>query len=276
MALENIVVTRMAGAIGAYVEGIDLTDLSHDEWQLVQDLFTEHQVLTFRDQNFTPESQIAFGKRWGGLHVHPAAPSPEGFPEILVIKADENSKFVAGNAWHTDVSCEVEPPSISMLYMMETPPAGGDTLFSSMYAAYDALPEDIKTAIEGKRALHSSAHIYAGRYNIGPNDSTRGEYPENYHPMVTLHPVTGRKVIFVNQGFTQSIEGMSEEESSRLLRRIYEIQARPEFTCRVHWQPGSLTMWDNRCTHHYAIWDYFPHKRRGHRVTIQGSVPIPA
>ncbi len=268
-----IQINKLSPTIGAEVIGLDLTNLSQDNWRLIDEAFAEHQMLVFRGQDLEPEKQLAFARRFGELHLHPAAPSLEQFPEIMLIHADENSKHVAGNAWHTDVSCDEEPPSITMLYMMELPPIGGDTLFASMYAAYETLSDELKERIAPLRALHSSDHIYTGRYNVGANDSRAGTYPKAYHPMVTTHPVTGRKALFVNQAFTTAIEGMDDDEAQPLLNRLFSHQQKPEFQCRLKWDVGSLAMWDDRCTQHYAIWDYFPQRRHGHRVTVAGTVP---
>jgi alpha-ketoglutarate-dependent taurine dioxygenase len=274
MAYETIEVRKLTPTIGAEIFGVDLgDDLGNQQFQEVHDALMENLVVFFRDQKMTPERHKEFGSRFGRLHLHPAAPSLlDGHPEILVIKADENSKRVAGEEWHSDVSCDPEPPMGSILYMHEVPAnGGGDTLFASMYAAYDGLSAPIKTLLEGMTAIHDGEHVYRGRYGVDDRGKT---FPRAEHPVIRTHPVTGRKALYVNRGFTTRIVQLKRHESAAVLDMLFEHAETPEFQCRFKWQPGSIAFWDNRCVQHHAMWDYFPLRRYGHRVTICGDKPF--
>ena len=222
----------------------------------------------------TPEQQKDFGRRFGKLHIHPASPNLlDGHPEILLIKADQNSKRVAGEVWHSDVSCDPEPPMGSILYMLEPPSnGGGDTMFANMYAAYDALSEPMKRFLEGLTAIHDGEHVYRGRYQYTTDPNK--VFPRAGHPVVRTHPETGRKALFVNRGFTTRIEGLNENEGRALLAMLYDHAETPEFQCRFKWAPGSVAFWDNRAALHHAMWDYQPLSRLAHRVTICGDKPF--
>ena len=259
--------------IGAELHGLDLRDeLADEDVRAVKDALDRHQVVFFRDQSITPEQQLAFGRRFGELHVHPAAPSLlAGHPEILVIHADESSKHVAGENWHSDVSCDPEPPMGSILYMHELPPVGGDTLFASMYAAYEALSEPMKRFLAPLTARHEGEHVYRGRYGVDDKGKT---FPRAEHPVIRTHPVSGRKALFVNGGFTTRIVQLSRPESDAVLGFLFRHVETPEFQCRFRWQVNSVAFWDNRCVQHHAMWDYFPQRRHGHRVTIKGDKPV--
>lgn len=260
--------------IGAEISGIDITQpLQESQIRELQRALAEHQVLFFRDQPFTLEAQKNFGRYFGPLHIHPGAPSPAGHPEILRIHADAESRYVAGENWHSDVSCDAEPPLGSILHLHTVPPQGGDTLFASGYAAYEALSDRLKHYLEGLRATHDGDHVYRGRFkNYGAADSGK-VYPRSQHPVVRTHPVTGRKALFVNPGFTTQIDGIPPKESAALLAFLYEHSTQPEFVVRFRWKPHSVAFWDNRCTQHLAVWDYRPAVRSGYRVTIQGDAP---
>ena len=229
-------------------------------------------MIFFRDQHLTHDQHKDFGRRFGNLALHPASRhSPEGHPEILTIHADENSKHVAGEEWHSDVSCDDTPPLGSILYLTEIPPVGGDTLFASMYAAYDGLSPAMQQFLSGLVAIHDGEHVYRGRYNF---DDRGKAFPKAEHPIVRTHPVTGRKALFVNRGFTTRIKGLSRLESESLLRMLYRHVETPEFHCRFRWQQNSVAFWDNRCVQHHAMWDYFPQRRHGYRVTVEGDRPF--
>ena len=203
----------------------------------------EWQVLVFRNQELTREQHKDFGRSFGPLHVHPLHQSSEykggHDPEILVVKTTQKSKYTAGDGWHTDVSCDEQPPMASMLYIKEIPEcgSGGDTLFADMYRAYETLSERMQQLIR--------------------------------------HPETGRKALFVNSGFTSHIRGLRRWESRGLLDMLFErVATTVSLTCRVRWEPNTLTLWDNRCTQHHAVWDYYPQSRFGERVSIVGSRPV--
>jgi taurine dioxygenase len=259
---------------GAEVRGIDLAQpLDDAKVEALAQALARHCVLFFRDQSLTPEQQKAVGRRFGRLHLHPAYPDIlEGHPEIMIIRADEHSKRIAGEDWHSDVSCDPEPPLGSILYMQEVPPVGGDTLFASMYAAYDALSAPMRAFLCGLTALHDGESTYRGRYE-GMKNADK-PYPSAEHPVVRTHPVSGRQALFVNRIFTKRIVQLGPRESDGLLAMLLQHIETPEFQCRFRWAPGSVAFWDNRCAQHHAVWDYFPHRRRGLRVTIQGDRPL--
>jgi len=270
---DHIEIRKLTPHIGAEIHGVDLArPLSEATFTAVHDALIENCVIFFRDQELTVDQHKAFGRRFGELHVHPAAPAVlSDHPEILVIHADEKSKRVAGEEWHSDVSCDPEPPMGSILYIHELPPVGGDTLFASMYTAYDTLSEPIKRMLDGLTARHSGEHVYRGRYDIDDRGKT---FPQADHPVFRTHPVSGRKVLFVNRGFTTRINGLRKNESNAVLEMLYRHVETPEFQCRFRWQPRSIAFWDNRSVQHHAMWDYFPQRRHGHRVTIRGDKPF--
>jgi taurine dioxygenase len=275
MAYRTIEVRKLNPVIGAEIYGVDLSkDPGNQQFQEVHDALMENLVIFFRDQTMTIEQHKAFGRRFGKLHVHPNAPQEFGdHPEILVIKADENSKHVAGEVWHTDVSCDEEPPMGSILHMHTVPPdGGGDTMFANMYAAFESLSRPIQRMLEGMTAIHDSAKAHG--YRAKQNDRTDKAYPRTEHPVVRTHPVTGRKGLNVNRGFTTRIVQLKPHESNTLLEMLYQHLETPAFICRFHWQPNSVAFWDNRATQHQALFDYFPHRRYGLRVTVRGDKPF--
>jgi len=230
-------------------------------------------VIFLRDQAITPAQQLEFGRRFGALHLHPAAPHEPGHPELMIIRTDADATRANGEGWHTDVSCDAEPPMGSILYIKECPPHGGDTLFASMYAAYEALSDRMKAYLDGMTAMHDGEPAYRGLYaNLGVAD--KASYPRAEHPVVRTHPDTGRKALYVNAGFTTRLLGVPSDESAGVLRYLFQHMENPLFQCRFRWRPGSLAFWDNRCTQHRAMWDYWPHRRYGNRVTIKGERPV--
>jgi taurine dioxygenase len=275
MSYETISVTPLSPILGAEIDGVDLSrPLGNQAFQEIHDALMEHQVVFFRDQEMTVDEHKAFGRRFGELHIHPAVPAPEGHPEILTVHADENSTYVAGEGWHTDVSCDVEPPMGSILHLHKAPSPGGDTMFASMYAAYDALSAEMKSFLSGLKAWHSSEHVHKARYGkVGKLRDGEDNYPLALQPIVRTHPVTGRKLLYVNSAFTTHIEGLKKHESDAILTMLYGHIDTPEFHCRFGWIDNSVAFWDNRCTQHRAIWDYFPQVRHGLRVTIKGDRP---
>jgi taurine dioxygenase len=273
MADEGICLHKLAPSIGAEVNGVDLTGpLSDAQIELVRDALLKHLVVFFRDQNLTPAEHKALGRRFGNLHIHPAPLGIlDGDPEIIIVQADENSRHIAGEVWHSVVSCDTDPPMGSMLHLKEVPPVGGDTLFANMYAVYEALSISMQRFLSGLTAIHDGRRNYDGRA-IAASRST--DYPRAEHPVVRTHPATGRNALFVNRMFTTRIVQLKEGESNVLLEMLYRHIERPEFQCRFRWQPNSVAFWDNRCVQHQAPWDYFPHRRYGHRVTIAGDRPF--
>ena len=273
MSYETIKVEPLSPVIGAEIHGVDLSrPLGNQAFEEIHRALMEHLVIFFRDQEIDLDQQKAFGRLFGKLHIHPTAPAPEGHPEILVIKADESSKAVAGNRWHSDVSCDPEPPMGSILHMRKLPPSGGDTMFANMYAAYEALSGPMKRFLDGLSAWHESEHVHRG--TLGHKIAEGKIYPKNLHPVVRTHPETGRKALFVNSGFTTRIDGLGEKESRAVLDMLFDHVRTPEFQCRFRWREKSIAFWDNRSTQHYACWDYFPHSRLGYRVTVCGTKPV--
>jgi taurine dioxygenase len=274
VSYETIQVAPVTPRIGAEVSGIDLgRPLGNQQFKELHDALVEHQVLFFRDQTLDLDRQKALGQQFGELHIHPASNSPEGHPEILPIHADANSKRIAGERWHSDVSCDPEPPMGSILHLHTVPPSGGDTLFASMHAAYEALSTRMKAYLEGLTATHDGEHVYRGRYADQGIDDTGKVYPKAVHPLIARHPVSGRRLLFVNPTFTTRINEVPKEESDAVLRFLYEHSARPDFQVRFRWKANSVAFWDNRSVQHIAMWDYFPQVRSGFRVTIKGERP---
>jgi len=267
-----ISIRKLTPAIGAEIEGIDLSrPLSNAELQTVHDALLDNLVIFFRDQRLTPAQHKAFGSRFGPLHIHPAPLGVvDGHPEIIVVKADENSKHIAGEEWHSDVSCDEVTPMGSVLYITKVPPVGGDTLFASMYAAFEMLSPSMQRFVCGLTAIHDGARNYAGRRSA----EGRGEFPRAEHPVVRTHPETGRRALFVNRLFTTRIPQLSKAESDALLAMLFAHAENPYFQCRFTWRANSVAFWDNRCVQHLAVWDYYPHRRYGHRVTILGDRPF--
>ncbi|MBW2279899.1 MAG: TauD/TfdA family dioxygenase [Deltaproteobacteria bacterium] len=272
--MGSLTIDPLNPVIGAQVSGADLcAPLSPDLAKQIHAAWLEHQVLFFRGQPLDFEQHKAFGRLWGDFHIHPAAPGPQGHPEIMTVHADASSKTVAGQGWHSDVTCDEEPPKASVLHLTEVPPdGGGDTLFASMYAAWDALSDSWQRMLDGLTAVHASEHVYRGRYGADPK-LRDGGYPRAEHPVVRTHPETGRKALFVNSGFTTHIRGMRHAESRATLGFLFEHVRSPEFQCRFRWQADSVAFWDNRCVQHLALWDYHPNVRHGYRVTIAGDRP---
>ena len=274
MTYQSIEVRKITPNIGAEIHGIDLSkSLGNQQFEEIHDALMANLVVFFRDQKISVEQHIAFGRRFGEPIVHPAASSTiAGHPEIRVVKSDENTVVATGEVWHSDLSCQPQPPMGSILYLTEVPAdGGGDTAFANMYLAYDRLSPRMKAHIEGLAAVHDGGHVYTEpTYDTRPDR----ELPRAEHPIVRTHPVTGRKALFVNRGFTTRIVGLSHDESSAIIEYLFRHVETLEFQCRFHWQANSIALWDNRCAQHRAIYDYHPHRRYGHRVTIRGDKPF--
>jgi taurine dioxygenase len=275
MSFETISVTPVTPRIGATVEGIALAEpLSNRQVEELHVALAEYQVLFFRGQPLDEESHKRLGRYFGDLHIHPNQPGPAGHPEILPIHADALSKRVNGEFWHSDVSCDEEPPLGSILYLHTVPDAGGDTLFASQYAAYDALSPRMKAYLEGLTATHSGDAVYR-RINVLEGRSSEGKvFPRASHPIVRTHPVSKRKALYVNRNFTTHIDGLPDEEGRAILDWLCAHSTREDFQVRFRWQPHSVAFWDNRAVQHMAIWDYYPQTRSGRRVTIKGDRPV--
>jgi taurine dioxygenase len=242
----------------------------------LEDAFGRYSVIFFRDQNLTPQQHIAMAERWGAINVNRFFNPLDGYPQIAQVIKEANQKENIGGTWHTDHSYDLIPAMGSMLYAREVPTVGGDTLFSSMYLAYEALSEDMKKMLADLKAWHSSRHAFG--YSVTDSEhfedgrlANPGQATQDaLHPVVITHPLTGRKALYVNADFTVRFDGWTVEESQPILDLLYAHGARQEFTCRFHWEPGSIAFWDNRATWHYAMNDYQGHRRIMHRITLEG------
>jgi taurine dioxygenase len=274
MKNQRFQIEPIASALGAEVVGLDLREpLDAETERQLQDAWLTHQVLFFRDQDVRPEQHKNFARRFGDLHVHPVLPSlkDQGHPEIVVLESNEAAPFVA-ELWHSDVTFERKPPLGSVLRAAVVPEHGGDTMWSSMYAAYEGLSDAMQRFLSGLRAFHDGGGFRAIATKDQKGDLAKDE--KTTHPVIRTHPVTGRKAIYVNSTFTKRIEGMKRKESEALLHFLFEHVASPEFTCRFRWRRNSIAMWDNRCTQHRVIADNLKAHRRMERVTICGDEPV--
>lgn len=272
--MAGIDVRRVAGALGAEIGGVDLSQpLAEETIAAIRKALVEHQVIFFRNQTLTPEQQLAFGRRFGPLNIHPYVKGMADHPEVMEIIKEPSDRISFGGGWHSDMSF-LEAPSIgSILYAVETPDYGGDTLFASQAAAFDALSPGLQATLEGLSAVHSAGREYAptgasaqkrGSMQIAEAEGAVGEY---VHPIVKVHPETGRKALYVNPAFTMRIEGWSRRESKALLDYLFEHSRFEAFTCRFSWKPGSVAFWDNRSVWHFALNDY-PGQRRHMRPSL--------
>ena len=270
-------IAPLTPTIGAEISGIDLSKpMTADLLAALRQALLEWKVIFFRDQDITTEAHLAFARQFGELEVHPFAPHKPGYPEVLAITHDRDSKG-RENVWHSDVTWRLCPSLGSVLRAIEVPEVGGDTLFSDMYAAYEGLSDEVKEKIDGAVAIHDFAHFRKLMRSRGKSEAEIEEmnrkYPMAEHPVVRTHPETGRKGIYVNTAFTQYIAGMDRAESDALLAHLYAQAAIPEYQCRFRWQKNSIAFWDNRACQHYAVSDYWPAVRRMERVTIIGDRP---
>ena len=268
-------VNKLTPAIGAEVSGIDLSEpLDDSEADTVYQLILEHQVLFFRGQRLSPALHLALAESLGEPEPpHPIYPGLPECPEVMVLKFDGDNPQDT-NVWHTDLTFKGEGPFASVLYSREVPPVGGDTLWASMTAAYQALPEGIKTDIAELRAVNDMGD-FRNDFTVGEPDGDAGRLNEGYaslgsaiHPLVRRHPATGELCLFCNPAFTVHVVGMSATDSSRLLSYLFSHATQPEFQVRFRWDRDTVAIWDNRCTMHYALYDYAPHRRTMHRVTV--------
>jgi taurine dioxygenase len=269
MSYDVLEVRPLTLRIGAEIGGVDLTKpLSNRQTSELRDAIADYQVIFFRDQPLDHESHIRFGRVFGDLAIHSGVAGLEDYPEVIQIHADHTSKNVPGENWHSDLTCDPIPPMGSILCLHTVPEVGGDTMFASMYAAYDALSPKMKAYLEGMQAVHDGEHVYRPLF-----PDVDKKYNTSVHPIVRTHPVTGKKGIFVNSSYTTEIVGVSKPESDAILGYLYQHVMNPNFHVRFRWRPHSVAFWDNRCTQHLAVWDYFPQTRSGYRVTVAGDQP---
>ncbi len=281
MSSQPIDVQPIAGALGAEIRGVDLTDLGDGALDSLQHAFLDHQVICIRDQHLTPQQLVGFARRFGEPAIYPFIKAIDDVPEVIeILKTEDDQRNFGGN-WHSDTSYLERPALGTMLYAHEVPPAGGDTLFTNMYLAYESLSDGMKELLSGLIGIYSSAQKkHGGRASQMKNIAgMQGKYVdgsevlEAEHPIIRTHPETGRKSLYVSTSHTVRLKGMTEEESQPLIAYLSTHSVRPEFTCRVRWTPGALVFWDNRCTQHFAVNDYHGHRRRMHRVTLEGDRP---
>jgi len=263
----------LSAPLGAEVRGVDLRDLDDDTWGAIHAAWLEHLVLFFPDQDLTPDQQVAFAQRFGEVtEGHPVEPSLEGYKQVLPVDSIKDRT----NFWHTDVTFMSRPPTGSLLYAVTLPEVGGDTMWANTRAAYDALAEPLREMCDGLVGIHYDPS-YAEEIAKGAGQEWEGErvtklWPVE-HPLVRVHPETGRKNLFVNPNFTVAIKDMYGLQGQGLLKMLYDHMTQYEYVCRYRWRPGTLGFWDNRATMHYGIYDYGAERRVMHRVTLRGDRP---
>lgn len=274
---STINVKPLSGNIGAEIDGVNLKKISKEQFKEIKIVFGKYGVIFFRNQNLSPEEEIIFAELWGEININRFFTNLEGYPKIALVSKEPDQKKNIGGAWHTDHTYDLEPAMGSILFAHQVPKKGGDTLFSSMYAAYETLSDGLKDTLKNMYGRHSSRHVF-GTSRAERNDDTVGRIinsdkakQDAIHPVVITHPQTGKKALFVNPTFTLGFDGWSDEESKPLLKYLYSHAIKPEFTCRFKWEEGSIAFWDNRSTWHLAVNDYHGQRRLMHRITINGT-----
>jgi taurine dioxygenase len=274
-----MIVEPVSGTVGAVVRGIDLSDPLNDSTLAeIKRAFLAHHVLFFHDQHWTPEAQLRFGHYFGELDTHPFVEGTQAHPEIIEIITEPDDILNFGGGWHSDVTFLEEPDLGSILFAIDVPSFGGDTLFANQHAAYEALSDTMKGLLDGLNAQHSAGPQYAdgGYSTLSKSMKTKSSDLAGavvHHPLVRTHPETGKKALYVNPSFTVGIEGMRLDESMALLGFLFNHMVKEPFTCRFRWAPGSVAMWDNRSVLHYALFDYRGHRRSMRRITVKGDRP---
>ena len=273
---DGVTVTRVGSNLGAEISGVDLRrPLSDQVFQAIGDALVENELIIFRNQEITSDNLMDFGQRFGELTVHPFSPNEEAAPQLIKFKNDETNPPFGTDVWHSDETFRAEPPMATILCAKEVPAVGCDTMFVSMTAAFDGLSDRMQQLISGLEAIHDLKPFRAlfdsteeSRKNLQHFELL---YPPQVHPVVRIHPVSGRKVLFVNPQFTVAIKDMDDRESRTLLDTLFHQALIPEYQFRHHWAPHTIAMWDNRSTQHYAVNDYYPQRRYMERVTIRGG-----
>jgi taurine dioxygenase len=277
-AAKTIEVHKIAGALGAEISGVDLArDLDDRTVAEIRRIWLDNCVVFFRNQDLAPAQFLELARLFGEPIEYPFLKGLDGFPEIITVAKLEHEKINFGGVWHSDTSYLDIPPMATMLIAREVPPVGGDTLFANQYLAYETLSDGMKRLLEGLVAVNASAkadvtRTREDRLKDSKNPQTRKDYLAE-HPVVRTHPETGRKALYVNVAHTVRFKDMSEEESAPILDYLFRHQIRPEFTCRFHWEPGSIAFWDNRCAQHNPVNDYHGYRRLMHRITLKGDQP---
>ncbi len=273
---RHIDVQPITGALGAEIRGVNAVDaLAADVVSELRQAFLDHLVIFFRDQRLTPPEQLAFAQRFGQAMEYPQLKGLSECPLITPVIKLEHEQVNFGGVWHSDTTYLSQPPMASMLYAVEVPPYGGDTLFADQYRAYDTLSDGLKQVLGGLIGVNSSTKADASKTREERLRSAGAEVKVlvGEHPVVRTHPETARKALYVNVGHTTQFKGWTEDESRPLLEYLWRHQVRPEFTCRFRWEPGSIAFWDNRCVQHNAVNDYPGFRRVMHRVTLAGETP---
>jgi taurine dioxygenase len=277
---KTIKVMPVSREVGAEIRGADIAaGISDQQFGEIRQAFIDHGVIFFRNQEITPDQHIEFARRWGEINVNRFFKPVKTHPIIAEVRKDPDQKANIGAAWHTDHSYDQIPAMGSILYAREVPKLGGDTLFSSMYAACDGLSDAMRETLMSLRAEHSSRHVFGesaleerDREDLGERyENALAATQDSVHPVIIRHPLSGRPSLYVNADFTVKFEGWSKEESKPLLDFLYQHARQNEFTCRFQWKKGSMAIWDNRATHHYAMNDYHGELRLMHRITIEGE-----
>ena len=281
MRNSHIEIAPIAGALGAEISGVDVAqDLDDGVIGEIRQALLDHGVIFFRGQTLSVERHKAFTRRFGEIFIHPNYNGVSADPEIVDIKREPGDRKIVWEDWHTDTTMVSDPPMGAILYAIEVPPYGGDTLFANQYLAYDALSDGLKRTLEGLKAIHTDRMVAGPQAGMNALRSTKVREDSAWretisiHPVVRTHPETGRKLLFVNRSYTVGFEGWTEAESKPLLDYLLEHGHRPEFTCRFRWSNGSIAFWDNRCTLHNPVNDYHGHRRVMHRITLAGDVPV--
>ena len=276
-----MIIEPLAGALGAEVRGVNLNTLDEGGWRELRDAFLKYSVLAIRDQKIEPEDLMRIGGRFGEPCHYPFVTGLKDFPFIFEVVKEESETVNFGGNWHSDTAYLSQPPLATLLYALEVPKHGGDTLFTSTRAAYDALSDGMRAMVDKLVGVNSAAlkagggrskmHSTIGSMKV--HDTDNADQYEAEHPAARTHPDTGRRALYVSRSHTIRFKDMSEEESRPLIDFLQAHQSRPEFTCRVRWQPGTLTIWDNRCTQHSAVNDYHGQRRRMRRLTVGAQTP---
>ena len=258
--------------IGSEIDDIDVTSMDDALLDYAKKMLADRGVLFFKDQNLTPRSQLEFAERWGQVNVNRFFTPVEEEPRVAEVLKEPQHLGNIGGQWHTDHSYDEIPAMASMLYARELPSRGGDTLFASMYGAYEALSPGMKKMLIGLRAVHSSRHVFGDKNKLGDRFQNADQAVQDaIHPAVISHPESARSALYVNPNFTLRFDGWTQDESTPILNYLYQIAIRPENTIRYPWSVNTLAIWDNRCTWHYAMNDYHGEKRLMHRITLEGT-----
>ena len=278
MKANTLDIRPLSGALGAEILGVDLgRDLSAETVAAIRAAWLDHLVVFFRDQSLEPAQLLNAARLFGEPVEYPFVKGLDGFPQITPVIKLEHEKINFGGLWHSDTAYLEKPPMATMLIARETPPRGGDTLFANMYLAYETLSEGMRRMLDGLIVVNSSAKADVTKTREDRiKDSGTTEAKKEFvaeHPVVRTHPETGRKALYANGGHALRFKDMTVEESAPLLCYLFQHATRPEFTCRFRWEPGSIALWDNRCTQHNPVNDYHGHRRVMHRVTLAGDVP---